>query len=84
MDPVIDTESNAIQIIPESSDEVHVGDIVSYKSKYADGIIIHRVIFIGQDIGGWYAEIKGDNLPLKDPGRIRFEQIKKITVGIIY
>lgn len=84
MDPVIDISSNVIQVVPKSESEVHVGDIVSYESYYADGIIIHRVINIDFDEQGWYAEIKGDNLPFKDPGKVRFNQIKKTTVGIVY
>ena len=84
MDPVIDIRSNAVQIIPENKSQVHVGDIVSYESKFSDGVIIHRVIKIANDSKGWYVLVKGDNLPFKDPGRVRFGQIKKVTVGIIY
>ena len=84
MDPVIDKGANAIQIVPEDESDVHVGDIVSYKSLYADGTIIHRVIEIGYDNEGWYAILKGDNNSQKDPGRVRFNQIKRITVAIIY
>lgn len=84
MDPVIDKGANAIQIIPESTDDIHVGDIISYESEYADGVIIHRVISIGSDEEGWYCIAKGDNNPSQDPGKIRFNQIKKVLVAIIY
>jgi len=84
MDPVLDEEANAIQIIPESYNDVHIGDIISYESEYADGIFIHRVIIVGFDKDGWYCIAKGDNNPEPDPGKIRFSQIKKVLVAIIY
>ncbi|MBR9703050.1 hypothetical protein GOV10_03380 [Candidatus Woesearchaeota archaeon] len=84
MDPVIDEGANAIQVVPGSVDEVEVGDIISYESEFADGIFIHRVVFKGIDELGTYFIAKGDNLPTSDPGRIRFEQIKRVVVAIIY
>ncbi len=84
MDPILDETVNAIEIIPKSADNIHVGDIVSYKSDYADGTIIHRVIKIGKDNKGWYCIVKGDNNQGPDPGKIRFNQIKRVLVAIIY
>ncbi|MBI4016126.1 MAG: signal peptidase I [Candidatus Aenigmarchaeota archaeon] len=82
MDPVIDNGSNAIQIIPQSADDIQVGDIISYDSEY--GTIIHRVAEVGNDKNGWYAIAKGDNNPTADPFKIRFSQIKRVVVGIVY
>ena len=84
MDPVLDETANAIEIIPKSADDIKVGDIISYKSDYADGTIIHRVIKIGNDEEGWYCIVKGDNNQSPDPGKIRFNQIKRVLVAIIY
>ena len=84
MDPIIDAESHAIEIIPASPDQIHEGDIVSYKSEYAAGTIIHRVVEIGEDEEGWYCRMKGDNNAMQDPGKIRFEQIQRVVVAIIY
>ena len=84
MEPVISATSNAIQIAPQSPSEVKVGDIISYESKFAEGIFIHRVIEIGEDEEGWYAIVKGDNNPSPDPGRIRFNQIKRVVIAIVY
>ncbi len=84
MDPVIDSGSYAIEIVPSTPDDITVGDIISYKSDYASGIIIHRVLEIGKDADGWYCKTKGDNNKDVDPGRIRFSQIKRVVVGIIY
>ncbi|OGM02210.1 hypothetical protein A3K72_00900, partial [Candidatus Woesearchaeota archaeon RBG_13_36_6] len=84
MDPVIDQGANAIEYVPKNESEICVGDIVSYESKYADGVLIHRVVETGNDSQGWYAVMKGDNNPYKDPGKIRFDQIKRVVVAIIY
>lgn len=84
MDPVIDIGANGIYIVPKSSDGLHVGDIVSYESEFIEGFIVHRIIFIGNDAQGWYSTLKGDNLPEPDPGKIRFKQIKRLLIGIVY
>ncbi|MBU1111305.1 MAG: signal peptidase I [Nanoarchaeota archaeon] len=84
MDPLLDEESNAIQVIPESADEIQVGDIITYESSLFDGMVIHRVILIGEDEEGTYFIAKGDNNPDPDPEKIRFNQIRRILVGILY
>jgi hypothetical protein len=84
MDPVIDGTSNAIEIIPKNENEVHIGDIVAYESKYKEGIVTHRIVDIGYDAFGWYARLKGDNNDYIDPGKVRFEQIKRVVVAVIY
>lgn len=84
MDPVIDKGTNAIQLPPESPDDIEVGDIISYHPENHDGTIIHRVVQKGEDEQGVYFIAKGDNLPTTDPGRIRFEQIQRVVVAIIY
>lgn len=82
MDPVIDFGSNALQVVPKSPEQIEVGDIVSYK--YAGGVIIHRVVGTGYDERGWFAIMKGDNNPREDPGKVRFNQVQRVVVGIIY
>ena len=83
MDPLIDEGTQAIQLVPTSPREIMVGDIISYDAgKY--GIIIHRVIQIGQDENGWYAIVKGDNNPAPDPIKVRFNMIRRVLVGVLY
>lgn len=84
MDPVIDIEANAIQIQPQSSNDIHIGDIISFETANSDSRTIHRVHEIGFDEQGWYAKTKGDNLGYVDPNKVRFHQIKRIVVGILY
>ena len=83
MAPVFDAGSNVIQIIPQSSDDIKVGDIVSYAWDNGS-TIIHRVIEIGSDDKGWFAVLKGDNNPAPDPEKVRFEQIRRVAVAIVY
>lgn len=82
MDPLLDAGSNGLEIVPENAEQINLGDIVSYESK--DGIIVHRVIEINKDENGTYFILKGDNNPEQDPGKVRFEQIKGVVVGVIY
>jgi len=84
MDPVLDQGSNAIEIIPQSPEDISVGDIVSYENTISGGTIIHRVTDIGTDTQGWYAITKGDNNPSPDPVKIRFNEIRRLVVAIIY
>jgi hypothetical protein len=84
MDPVIDFGTNAIEIVPKNESEINVGDIISYKTEYASGTIIHRVLEISYDNDGWFCRTKGDNNSDVDPGKIRFSQIQRLVVAIIY
>lgn len=82
MDPLLDENTNGIEIVPKSIADIHIGDVVSYKS--GEDIIIHRVVFISADEEGWYCQMKGDNNSINDPEKVRFEQIQRVLVGIIY
>lgn len=84
MDPLIDKEANGIEVKPKSPRELKEGDVIAFKTPYAPGIIIHRIVDIGQDRKGWYAKTKGDNNPSIDPGKVRFDDITGVLVGVIY
>ena len=84
MDPVIDAGANSVEASPKSPDEIAVGDIISFRTGLASGTIIHRVIEKGEDDEGAYFITKGDNNPLQDPGKVRFEDIKGVVVAVIY
>ena len=81
MDPVIDVNANGIEIKPKTEKDIAVGDIIAFERN--NKLIVHRVIEIGYDNEGWYCITKGDNA-LFDDGKIRFDEIKYITVGILY
>ncbi len=80
MDPLFDKDANVLQIVPKTTADIHLGDIISYET--SQGTIIHRVVELGFD-GDWYAITKGDNNKEND-GKVRFSQIKKIVVGVVY
>ncbi len=84
MDPMLDTGANGLELVPKNEDELHVGDIVAYKSSYADGLIVHRIVEINNDSHGKYFVLKGDNNPQVDPEKVRFNQVKYILIGILY
>ncbi len=84
MDPVLDQYTNAVELIPKTTEDIHKGDIISYRSNQIKGVVIHRVSNIGTDKKGWYAETTGDNLAQKDPAKIRFEQITGVVYAILY
>ena len=84
MDPVFDNEANAIEIVPKTPNEIQVGDIISYQAENQEFNIIHRVVEKGEDEEGDYFIVKGDNNNSRDPGKIRFGQIKRVVVAIIY
>ncbi|MCF7799346.1 hypothetical protein K9M74_05585 [Candidatus Woesearchaeota archaeon] len=82
MDPFIDKGANALQIIPQTAEEIHIGDIITYAGD--TGRIIHRVVYIGEDDAGWYCIVKGDNNKVADPGKIRFNRIDRVLFGVLY
>ena len=84
MDPVIDKGANAIEIVPKDHKDIKAGDIISYEIDEVNGTIIHRIIKTGFDDNGWYAITKGDNVKSADPYKIRFENIKRVVIAIIY
>lgn len=85
MDPVFDAGHYAIQEVPRSEVDIHIGDIITYSHpSIQQGNLIHRVIQVGYDDQGWYAVAKGDNNANADPGKVRFSQIKKVVAAIIY
>ncbi|MFT4261689.1 MAG: signal peptidase I [Candidatus Woesearchaeota archaeon] len=82
--PTINKHSYALQIEPRCPEQIEVGDIISYTSNYATGIIIHRVVHKDEDNQGPYFILKGDNNPTNDPGKIRCDQIDRKVIAIIY
>lgn len=82
MHPTLNKDTKAIQITPTKKEDINIGDIISYEKE--NKIIIHRVINIQEDEEGWYAITKGDNLPKEDREKVRYEQIKRILIAIIY
>lgn len=83
MDPVIDINSNSIEIHPREED-LSIGDVISYKPNFTTGTVIHRIVDIKEDSEGKYFIVKGDNNNAADPEKVRYDQIKGVVVAIIY
>ena len=81
MEPLLDENSNGIRITPNSEEDIHIGDIITFKKN--NDFIIHRVIDKGIDNNGTYFITKGDNNNVSD-GKIRFEDIRYLTIGILW
>ena len=79
MEPLLDENSNGIRIIPSSEQDISIGDIITFEKNQE--LIVHRVIEKGIDEKGTYFITKGDNNSISD-GKIRFEDIQYITIGI--
>ncbi len=82
MDPFLDETANAIEILPEDPLDIQVGDVISYESEF--GVIIHRVVEVGEDFDGVYYIVKGDNNAVKDPVKVRFDDVVGVLVAIVY
>ena len=81
MKPVLDEFSNGIRVVPENPSQITVGDIITFEE--GDGLIIHRVVEKGNDCNGAYFITKGDNNNVTD-GKVRFENIRYVTIGILW
>ncbi len=80
MRPIFDEGANGIRIVPKNADEINVGDIVSYR--FEGILVVHRVIEKGFD-NDTYFIMKGDNNFVND-GKVRFEEIEYVTIGVIW
>ncbi len=80
--PTITSDSLALEIVPISSEEIEVGDVISFLQD--EKVIIHRVFEVGFDEDGWYAITKGDNLKTIDQEKVRFDMVQRVLVGILY
>ncbi len=85
--PLLDENSQAIQIKPKSEKDIKVGMTISYDPPdhlAPPGTFIHAVQETGYDSQGWYAIVQGYNNPYPDPVKVRFNMIKRILVGVLY
>lgn len=84
MEPVLDSKSNTIMVKPEKAEEINEGDMIAYNSEEASGLVVHRIVKVGKDEKGWFAETKGDNSASIDPGKVRLERVRYVIIGILY
>ena len=63
-------------------DYCKIKDIISFRKDKL--LIVHRVVEIGNDEQGVYFITKGDNNYIRDLYKIRFEDIKDVSIGVIW
>ena len=63
--------------------DLYVGDVIHFYLSEQYTNAVHRIIFIGEDINGWYAITKGDNNTYQDEPLIRLGTIKAKIVGVL-
>jgi hypothetical protein len=81
MNPTLGCHDDLIAYVPDSSSEIHVGDIIAFTN--AKGVhIIHRVISYDSVTKRW--ETGGDSTTNKDKGSISFSDIDFKIVGVVY
>jgi hypothetical protein len=79
--PTLGRNSRGLVVVPRDVGQVGVGDIVSFRD--FGRLIVHRVVEKGTDEEGVYFITKGDNSDFLD-GKIRFEDIEHVLIGILY
>ena len=80
MEPYVNRDSMSIILQPEM-DELEIGDVIIFQKN--GELITHRIIEIGTDYSGIYYITQGDNNEVSD-GKIRFEEIRGVVVGVLY
>ena len=84
MDPLLDSEANGLEIVPREED-LNIGDVVAYRSKKLDGLIVHRIVNESVDENGnKYYVLKGDNNSKPDLEPVYFDQIEYLLIGIVW
>ncbi len=81
--PLLNENSKGIKIPVTTPDQLHIGDVITFKDSNSDDLIIHRIINIGFDEQGTFYTTKGDN-NLASDGKIRYEQIMYKLVALVY
>ena len=84
MEPFLFQGATGIEVPVKSVDDLHLGDIVSYKAEWMEGIVTHRIVAISNDKNGAYYTLKGDANANADPEKVRFSQIKYKLAGVLY
>lgn len=81
MEPVLGYGATGIGFNPVTPDQIGVGDIISFRK---EGIlVVHRVVEKGVDEEGIYFITRGDNNNFDD-GKVRFEEINSVLIGVLY
>jgi hypothetical protein len=75
-DPLVNKDSNIIQIVPSFPESIKEGDIVTYEIN--NKIKTNRIEISGNDQDGHYYRVQSEQ------EKIRFKDIKSVVIGILY
>ncbi len=81
MAPLITHDSVVFEKVPASSDEIHVGDVISFYEPSEDAVVLHSVIEIVEQDGNIFFRTKGIANSEADPWLVSFDNVKGIMVG---
>ncbi len=81
MAPLITHDSVVFEKAPESPDDIHKGDVISFYEPSIDGTVLHMVASVIEQDGKTYYQTKGVANSDTDPWLIPYENVKGIMVG---
>jgi len=81
--PTLSNGHNGIYQKPKGEWDLQIGDIVAYQ--LGDEIVVHRIVGINKNADGETVfTLKGDNNEVIDPEIVKYDQIKRVLVGMLY
>lgn len=82
MEPTISNTTRGA-LVPANITSLQVGDIIGFHSIEEGVDYAHRIVGLGVDERGWYAETKGDNQGV-DNELVRRDNVLGVVVALIY
>ncbi|MEM3154376.1 MAG: signal peptidase I [Candidatus Woesearchaeota archaeon] len=83
MAPIITDKSVVFEKVPESPDEIKVGDVISFYEPSENAIVLHAVIEVLDANEGTFYKTKGLANPEADPWLVPYDNVKGIMVGTV-
>jgi hypothetical protein len=87
MSPTVGDGTHHVLTQRVDTDKIVTGSMLVFKAPVLTGKVLHRVVAVGNDLEGWYAITRGDNVFYSDIdllGKVREEDIEGVVVGILY
>ena len=81
MAPWMTHDSVVFEKVPDSPDEIHIGDAISFFNPVENKVILHAVVDIVEIDGKIFYETKGIANPEADDALVPYENVKGIVVG---
>jgi len=82
--PLIDGHSNGLYVKIDSSTDLRIGDVISFRPEGYSDLFVHRIVNIGVDEKGIWYQTKGDNAKFNDPFLVRRGDMVALLVGVLW